>query len=108
METYSERVTRFFLQSLHTLKKESGGQRWNVICDDTVHLAMTIGPSYFSSFFQFQKEEIWQLFFHPPPRVQDSFLLQFFSQQDQSPSFLFLLLQALTDPPSSWWQDLKS
>lgn len=104
METYSERVTRFFLQSLHTLKKESGGQRWNEICNDAVELAFTKCPFYLA----FAKEDLWQLLFHPPPRVQDSFLLQFFSQQDQSPSFLFLLLQALTDPPSSWWQDLKS
>lgn len=107
MESYSTRVTRFFLQSLHTLKKESGGQRWNEICDNTVVLALHEGPFYLPLISQITKEELWQLFFHPPSTLQESVLLQMFASQEQSPPFLFLLLQCLTDPPTQWWQQLK-
>ncbi len=106
MNTYEQRVTRFFLQSLHTLKKESGAQRWNDICNDTIELVFQIAPNYFPSFL-FSKETIWQLFFHPPQTIQESVLLVFFSTQEKSPDFLFTLLRALTDPPRSWWTDIK-
>lgn len=91
-----ERVTRFFLQSLHILKKESGCQRWNAICDDTVEIAILQSPLYFPS-FQFGKEQLWQLFFHPPTTIEESVILQFFTTQEKSPFFLFLLLQSLLD-----------
>ena len=104
METYSERVTKFFLQSVHTLKKESGMQRWNAICDDTVELAVAMAPKYFSSFL-FSKEALWQLLFYPPQTPQESTLLSFFSTEKKSPDFLFLLVRALTDPPPDWWHE---
>lgn len=105
METSSARITRFFLQSLQILKKESGSQRWNAICDDTVDLAIALGPKYFRS-FQIEKDELWQLLFHPPQTIQESTILHFFFLQENTPMFLLILLQALTDPPKSWWQAL--
>lgn len=100
METYLTRVIQFFLQSIHTLKKESGGQRWNEICNATAELALVKSP--FS--ICFGKEELWSLFFHPPQTLEESPILLYFSTQEKFPQFLFLLLQALTDPPSSWWR----
>ena len=94
MESYPKRITHFFLQSIHTLKKESGGQRWNEICENTVENAFTYFPS-----FPFSKDELWKLFFYPPQTIQDSLILSFFQREETSPKFLFLLLESLTDPP---------
>ena len=100
METYSTRLIQFFLQSIHTLKKESGGQRWNEICNATAELALVKSPFSIS----FGKEELWSLFFHPPETIQESKILQFFQKQEECSPFIFLLLQALTDPPNTWWK----
>ena len=71
MDTYSTRLLQFFLQSIHTLKKESGGQRWNEICNATAELALVKNPFSIS----FRKEELWKLFFHPPETIQESTIL---------------------------------
>lgn len=107
MDTYTQRVTRLFLQTIHTLKNESGGQRWNAICEDTIDLAFYLWARYYSV-PKVSRESLWQLLFYPPPSVQESSLLLFFASQEISPEFLFYLMQALTDPPASWWQTITA
>jgi hypothetical protein len=107
METHTQRVARLFLQTIHILKNESGGQRWNAICEDAVDLAFFLWARYFPV-APFSKESLWQLLFHPPTYVQESPILLFFVSQESSPEFIFSLMQALTDPPASWWQAITA
>lgn len=102
METYAQRVTRFFLQSIHTLKKESGSQRWNEICENASFFAFMKLP--FPS--EFSQDSLWQLFFEPPATVQESPILLFFSKYEEFTELQFILLQILNDPPDYKWQEL--
>lgn len=105
MNSYNTRAFTFFLQSIHSLKKESGGQRWNEICKDAAALfdtqfPPTLGPHPFS------ETQLWQLFFDPPQDTSNP-LYQPFQQlceNDTFVTFFFTVLQALLDPPSVWWQ----
>ncbi len=100
MGDYIERFAQFFFQSLQTLKRESGGQRWNEICEDTVSL-------YFHDCQRknltspYPYSEMWQMFFDPVYFYEkwDSLLIQ-----SSFHTTLFLCLHALLDPPAEWWQ----
>lgn len=100
METYPQRVTRFFLQSIHTLKKESGGQRWNEICEHAAFFAFMKLP------YGFSQDSFWQLFFEPPATIGESSILVYFSNSEDITDILFTLLHVLTDPPEYKWNEL--
>jgi hypothetical protein len=104
MELYPQRAFRFFLQSIQTLKKESGGQRWNAICEDAATLfeqtfPKDLGPLYLS------RDEVWELLFDPPESVQNPLYMKFeiLCSKEKFLDFFFIILQCLLDPPASWW-----
>lgn len=106
MKLYNTRAFEFFLQSIVFLKKESGGQRWNEICEDGATLFETnfpkeAGPQPFSH------AEIWELLFDPPQESSKPLYKTFetLCENDLFVSFFFKILQALLDPPSLWWRE---
>ena len=105
METYNARALRFFLQSIETLKKESGIQRWNEVCKDTTllfeyHYTKEFGPLHLS------QEEIFDLFFEPPHSPIDPLYMRFeiLCSNPKFIDFFMKIIQALLDPPISWWE----
>ena len=98
---YTKRIIDFFVKSITQLKEESGGQRWNAICEDTAQLFLHLCRARKETipYTQFQ---IWQLFFEP----QDSQdMLQVLCQTFSLQTILFTCLHALLDPSPVWWQD---
>lgn len=105
METYQQRAVRFFLQSIQALKKESGGQRWNEICEDAATLWEHSYPKELGKLY-LSHEELWELLFEPPSDIRNPLYMKF-EILCSNPSFLtffFTILHALLDPPASWWQ----
>jgi hypothetical protein len=105
METYEQRAIRFFLQSISTLKKESGGQRWNAICEDAATLWEQTYPKELGP-LPLSHEQIWELLFEPPEQCQNPLYMRF-EVLCSKPGFLdffFHILQSLLDPPAAWWQ----
>lgn len=100
---YSKRTVKFFFESLDSLKNQSGGQRWNGICEDAVDLFYKVYPSGLGE-CPFQRNQLWSSFFEPL-RVDDETYARFLtlSQTILFTNFLFTILQAFLDPPSSWW-----
>ena len=105
METYNQRALRFFLQSITTLKKESGAQRWNEICEDAATLFETTYPSALGS-NPLSHEQIWELLFEPPENYQNPLYMRFelLCSNNGFIDFFFKILQCLLDPPAQWWQ----
>ena len=105
MELYNQRAVRFFLQSIQTLKKESGGQRWNEICEDTATLFENLYTKEFGT-LHLSHTQVWELFFHPPESNNDSLYMRFelLCSNDKFIDFFMKFLQALLDPPASWWR----
>lgn len=103
---YTKRSVDFFLESIRSLKKQSGGQRWNAICEDAVDLFFAIYPEALGK-NPFKKEQVWNLFFEPPSDKNDE-LYQQFSYVCRSPIFIdffFQIIHSLLDPPANWWRD---
>ena len=105
MQSYNQRAMQFFLQSIQSLKKESGGQRWNAICEDAAILfegnyPKELGPLFLSH------SEIWELLFEPPVDCCDPLYMKFeiLCSKDLFVDFFFTIIQSLLDPPSFWWQ----
>jgi hypothetical protein len=105
MTTYQQRAFHFFLQSIHNLKKESGGQRWNAICEDSANLFEQTFPKDLGPLF-LTHEEIWELLFEPPDSPSNPLYMKFeiLCSKDKFLDFFFKILHSLLDPPSSWWQ----
>ena len=105
MTTYNQRAVRFFLQSIETLKKESGEQRWNTICDDVATLFEHLYTKEFGPLHMSHKQ-VWELFFEPPESNNDPLYMRFeiLCSNDKFIDFFMKFLQALLDPPTSWWQ----
>lgn len=105
MQTYNTRTFRFFLQSIQSLKKESGGQRWNLICEDAAILFQKTYPKELGPLF-LSHSEIWELFFEPPESLANPLYMKFeiLCSKDIFIDFFFSILQSLLDPPASWWQ----
>ena len=106
MDPYNARSLHFFFKSIHSLKKESGGQRWNEICEDAASLfehlyVKQVGPLHLDH------QQIWELLFEPPQAMNDPLYMRFeiLCSNDKFIDFFMIILQALLDPPSSWWQD---
>jgi hypothetical protein len=106
METYNQRTMRFFLQSITTLKKESGSQRWNAICEDAATLFERTYPKELGPLF-LSHEEIWELLFEPPQTIQNPLYMKFeiLCSKNIFLDFFFRILQSLLDPPTQWWND---
>jgi hypothetical protein len=109
MQSYNTRAFHFFLQSLHALKKESGGQRWNAICEDAANLFETNYPKELSPLF-LSHIEIWELLFEPPLDCREPLYMKFemLCSKDIFLDFFFKILQSLLDPPAAWWQKMSS
>ena len=105
MGSYEERVVRFFFQSISTLKKESGGQRWNAICEDAATLWKETYPTKLGT-LHLSHEECWELLFEPPDTIQNPLYMKFeiVCSKPGFPEYFFLILHSLLDPPTSWWQ----
>ncbi len=98
---FTKRCVDFFVTSITKLKEDSGGQRWNAICEDAALLFLHLCKKQNESipYTQFQ---IWQLFFEPQgSRDMLEVLCQTYSIQ----TILFICLHALLDPSPVWWQD---
>lgn len=105
MESYQQRVVRFFFQSIQTLKKESGGQRWNAICEDAATLWQLTWPKEFTP-LHLSHEELWELLFEPPEDIRNPLYMKFeiLCAKPGFPEFFFHILHSLLDPPAAWWQ----
>ncbi len=105
MESYNQRALRFFLQSITTLKKESGQQRWNEICEDAATLFEHLYIKEFGT-LHLSHNQLWELFFEPPESVNHPLYMRFeiLCSNDKFIDFFMKCIQALLDPPSSWWQ----
>lgn len=105
MNTYQVRAVNFFLQSINDLKKESGGQRWNAICEDAATLWEQTYPSHLG-ILHLSHEELWELLFEPPMDVRNPLYMQFemLCAKPAFPDFFFRILHSLLDPPAAWWQ----
>lgn len=105
METYNQRAMRFFLLSIQTLKKESGGQRWNAICEDAASLFEDLYRKEIGA-LHLSHEEIWQLLFEPPEASNDPLYMRFeiLCSNEKFLDVFMIVLQSLLDPPASWWR----
>lgn len=105
MESYQQRCVHFFLQSIQALKKESGGQRWNEICEDAATLFEHLYVKEFGP-LHMGHQQIWELLFEPPQSTNDPLYMRFeiLCSNPKFVDFFMKILQALLDPPSSWWQ----
>ena len=105
MESYSTRSVRFFFKSIRTLKKESGGQRWNEICEDAASLFEHLYVKQFGP-FHLDHQQLWDILFDPPQETNDLLYMRFelLCSNDKFIDFFMIILQALLDPPPSWWQ----
>lgn len=103
--SYEKRCVDFFFKSIDELKSQSGGQRWNAICEDTVCLFFDKYPKELGE-NPFSRERIWQLLFEGKPTQKQELYIPFLqlSERVEFVSFLFFLLQALLDPPNEWWK----
>lgn len=97
---YTKRLLNFFVKSIVQLKGESGGQRWNAICEDTAQLFVHVceRKNQRIPYTQFQ---LWQMFFEPDNSHD---MIEILCEEIEVQSIFFLCLQALLDPPSSWWK----
>lgn len=101
MSSYEERTADFFVQSVLYLKKRSGGQRWNSICEDTVEIFFDRFPNGINN--PFTRDSLWSSLFDPTDELR--LTLASLCKQEPIPEFLFLILQSLLDPPTHWWKD---
>lgn len=106
MNSYNTRCVQFFFQSIRSLKKESGQQRWNEICEDTASLFEHLYVKQFGT-LHMNHQQIWELFFDPPQETNDPLYMRFeiLCSNDKFIDFFMIFLQALLDPPPSWWQN---
>jgi hypothetical protein len=100
--SYNKRCVDFFLSSIQELKKQSGGQRWNEICEDTVELFFRKFPESLGE-NPFTREQLWHFLFESPDKTSYE-LFSNLSKHDEFLDFFFLILQALLDPPAEWWR----
>lgn len=105
MESYSTRSVRFFFKSIRSLKKESGGQRWNEICEDAASLFEHLYVKQFGP-LHLDHQQLWELLFDPPQETNDPLYMRFeiLCSNPKFIDFFMTILQALLDPPASWWQ----
>jgi hypothetical protein len=54
-------------------------------------------------------EEIWELLFDPPETIQNPLYMRFeiLCSKEKFLDFFFIILQALLNPPTSWWQSTQ-
>jgi hypothetical protein len=97
---YTKRIIDFFVKSISQLKEDSGGQRWNAICEDTAQLFLHLCRARKETvpYTQFQ---MWQLFFEPQ---ESQNMLEVLCQTYSLQTILFTCLHALLDPSPVWWQ----
>jgi hypothetical protein len=103
MDLYSKRCIDFFLHSITYLKSQSGGQRWNAICEDAVELFFDRFPNGIEN--PYSRESLWRFFFDPPNDPGDE-LYSLFANLCKNKVFIdffFHILQAFLDPPNHWW-----
>ena len=103
---YTKRCLDFFLNSIHDLKKQSGGQRWNAICEDATDLFFHNYPKRLGK-VPIQRERFWQLLFDASLDKNDEIygIFTSFFEEEELVDLLFLLLQSLLDPPVNWWKN---
>lgn len=104
MDQYSNRCLDFYLHSITYLKSQSGGQRWNAICEDIVDLFFQRFPQELNN--PFTRESLWHFFFEPPMEPNEE-QYRLFASLCTHPSFLtffFSLLNYFLDPPQQFWK----
>lgn len=102
--SYNKRCMDFFLTSIQELKKQSGGQRWNEICEDTVEFFFTKFPKTLGE-NPFTRDQLWQFFFEAPDKTSYK-LFSDLCKEKVFLDFFFIILQALLDPPAPWWRNI--
>jgi hypothetical protein len=104
MSAYQTRLESFVLTSIESLRNQSGVQRWYLICEDVVNLYSTFQKKV--SFPTISPEDFLTLLTNPlseiPPDVRKTFQTQL--EKPEFQSYTFIVLQALLDPPTAWWQ----
>jgi hypothetical protein len=104
MSEYRSRLELFLLTSIESLRNQSGVQRWYLICEDVQNLYIEFQQSI--SVSTLSPETFFHLLTEP-----FSTDLQAFQKQLEHPefqSFMFIVLQALLDPPASWWKETQA
>lgn len=96
MTDYISRYTAFIVSSIQTIKGASGGQRWNEICIDCLDLYSLKNFTDTS----FTKEEFYDFLWEPT--LTES--LKEKLKDKEFREFMIMILHALLDPPSPWWQ----
>jgi hypothetical protein len=100
--TYNKRCVDFFFKSIQDLKSQSGGQRWNEICQDAVELFFQKFPETLGN-NPFTREQLWHFLFDSPDETSYE-LFSNLCKQKEFVDFFFLILHALLDPPANWWR----
>lgn len=100
--SYNKRCVDFFFKSIQDLKSQSGGQRWNAICEDAVELFFTNYPEDLG-INPFTRESLWQFLFDSP-HTEFYKVFEDLCKQNKFIDFFFIILQALLDPPADWWR----
>ena len=88
--------------------QKDGGQRWNLICEDTSNLYFIYVKNIEDQLFDYQ--ELWSFLFNV--NTKDSILFKkfkdVFETSEINRTFLSKILYvALDDPPSEWWRQFN-
>lgn len=104
MEFYISRLNNFIVSSILELKNKSGTQRWYSICDDVLNLYFCFTKTI--SFTTMAEKDFYSFLINPLYLSMNKDVLYLFTlnlQQIEFQDFMMIVLQALLDPPDSWW-----
>ena len=115
MEFYINRLHDFLISSILDIKNKSGTQRWYLICDDVLNLFLSFKKTI--SFTIISEKDFYSFLLNPlylSDNKEAASLFKLNLQEIAFQNFMMIVLQALLDPPTSWWKhtqdsyDLKS
>ena len=107
MDLYLIRLHPFFIHSLCFLFQQSGVQRWHSISDDI----LSIYADYLKHIsYQSMSEYHFRIFLEGgfmEDTSESSLLFKDNLQHESFQNFMFSVLHAFLDPPSSWWHKIQ-
>ena len=88
--------------------QKGGGQRWNLICEDTCNLYFVYVKNKEDQLFEYQ--ELWSFLFNV--NTKDSILFKKFKDVYEKSKinrifFSEILYVAIDDPPIIWWKQFN-
>ena len=90
-----------------TFRNQSGGQRWNLICEDICNLYFTIIKD--QKDIVYTREELWDFLFNAY-RVDSLCYIKYVNSCVNNAAnrdfFKIILAKAIEDPPTNWWKTI--